>query len=846
MHTLSTGAAVGGVLPGRRSWGGSNEIYPPPPPSGGQLSQESVFNSLTSPPPLPPRPEESDSDEEDPDYAYIDENKVKGPENQRGRSRTISSGGGGVRGRMGSPTLDDQLEELKKSIMRENKKKKRDKAVAVRVERKAATLHFPPRTSPRSRLPRQFIQADPEDYLEPVSSKGPTSTSSEGVPSGNKLSLNVDGLSRSLSDHGGNANSSSSSIGTAMFEVFDDSQSPPDVHSGGGVGVGGNPPALPPRPWRNSSVASTSSISSATSPSSTSVPPLSVTPVNAAPTAGEDKNSVAIPEEEPQRSNAASRTLSSPQDAVSSPHGSEQTPTATAVVGDGGGVGSKHGSVSPTDMDSSTSSPPPLPPRSPTRDRERLSRKSSSSSVSSTASCSRCPRCRSLKKAKTSVGKTVSLDQRGIQRVQNLNRDESRKSLPDLNNTSPFPDNNLAQHQQHQAHCASREHNHGSSCSKCSTGSSADGLHGPTAAAASNSSLVSSSSQNLEYLQLLSEEGTKRESGVQQPDIDTDMSPALDLLSSCLQDLEYLENKVNRTTPPNTSSSSPNQLKSKSATTLSDQKRMAVQTDIDAAMKRTELVQADLKAATSRNVHPMTTAAATVAETKKPVANGHPPLLKKLNTVGTFSNLPSSASPSPVPANNTGPLHWTQQPQPQSHPQHSHHPNGTVVRHSSSSSSIASPSSVASPRSLQSPVSNFSPGFSNVATSGAGAAPPVPPRSLVSLGEAQPRAPPQPHGQMMSRSFSQMNTRAHTKQRPLSKANSVGRHMNTRKTFYGDPHAPQWNSPAAGTSPGMVGGPSPAGFHHQNHMDSQSATVFVHHLSRNGSGRHRQVRAHLV
>ena len=66
MHTLGTGQLAGAALPGRRSWGGSNEIYPPPVPlSGGQLSQDSVFNSLTAPPPLPPRPEESDSDDPD-------------------------------------------------------------------------------------------------------------------------------------------------------------------------------------------------------------------------------------------------------------------------------------------------------------------------------------------------------------------------------------------------------------------------------------------------------------------------------------------------------------------------------------------------------------------------------------------------------------------------------------------------------------------------------------------------------------------------------------------------------------------------------------------------------------
>ena len=318
MHTLGTGLASA-ALNGRRSWGGSNEIYPPPIPSGNQLSQDSVFNSLTSAPPLPPRPEESDSDEEDPDYAYIDENKVKGPENQRGRARTISSTGmGGSRVRMGSPTVDDQLEALKKDIMRENKKKKREKA---------ATLHFPSRSSPRSRLPMNFIRAEPEDYLEPISTKRITSTSSEGVPKRerDRLSPNAD-ISRSLSDHGPHTNhSSSSSIGTTACEVFDDSQTPPDAHGGGAIpgGTGGNPPALPPRPWRNSSVTSTSSVSSATSPNSGTVPPLTnpSTPGGEHPSVSEEKST---PEDREEGKISTSPNLISPKDTESGSNGDEQ------------------------------------------------------------------------------------------------------------------------------------------------------------------------------------------------------------------------------------------------------------------------------------------------------------------------------------------------------------------------------------------------------------------------------------------------------------------------------------------------------------------------------------------
>ncbi len=896
MHTLGTGQLVAGgaTLPGRRSWGGSNEIYPSPVPSGSQLSQDSVFSSLTAPPPLPPRPEESDSD--DPDYSYIDENKVKGPESQRGgRSRTLSSGVSG--GRVSSPTLDDQLEELKKSIMRENKKKKRDK-VAHQGGRKAATLHFPPRSSPRSRLPMNFARADPEDYLEPVASKRLTSTSSEGVPRRDKLSPNIDNFPRSLSDHSGNANnSSSSSIGTAPGEVFDDNQSPPDVHthngsgsignissvgavvassaSGGGtvgvVGPGGNPPALPPRPWRNGSVTSVSSISSATSPSNSNVPPFTnPPPAGSRPSISEETSII----EEEKRSPV-----------LGSPKQTRQAEQSAAVVGGNGDqVELKDGSSSPIDVGLSSVSPaPPLPPRSPTRDRDRLSRKSSSSSASSNASSShRCPRCRSLKKTKPLVGKTASLDPRGgggiHEAVQNLTKEENRKSLPDLNNTSPFPENNLAQNRQHHGH-SSREHHHGHSCSKCSVGSSTDGFTG--GAATSNGSLpASSSSQNFEYLQLLSEEGERRLQPVQQQaDIDTDVSPALDLLSSCLQDLEYLENKVNRqnsnNSPPNSGSS--NQLKNsnKSAAAIAnEQRRMAVQTDIDAAMRQTELVQADLNMS-RRNIRPVNSVGP--QETRKMVANGHPPLLKKHNTISSFGGTHSSSkSPSPPAAASSGnggsnaPLHWTQQPlAPQSTGRPGNLANGSMIRNSSSSSLISTPVNVASPLSIQSPV--FSPMMSNppsmnmggVIGMTMGGAPPVPPRSLVSLGGEAQQLPPHvaarghpPHGHhpsMKGRSFSQTNSRPPPEPRGLCKSNSVGRNVGSWKTaIYGDPHhhhPPQRSPSAGGMAPGMVGvgGPPPtAAFHNQNHIDSQ--TVFVHHLNRNGGSRQhaRQMQAHLV
>ena len=74
-------------------------------------SQDSVFNSLTWPPPLPPHPEESDSNKTY--YFYINKFMVKGPESQRGR---LSSGVSGARGWVSSLTFDYLHKEFKESF----------------------------------------------------------------------------------------------------------------------------------------------------------------------------------------------------------------------------------------------------------------------------------------------------------------------------------------------------------------------------------------------------------------------------------------------------------------------------------------------------------------------------------------------------------------------------------------------------------------------------------------------------------------------------------------------------------------------------------------------------------
>ncbi|XP_064395222.1 serine/arginine repetitive matrix protein 1-like isoform X2 [Halichondria panicea] len=152
-------------------------------------SQDSYFGrfgpGVSSPPPLPARPVES-SDEDDPDYAYIDETEVKGP---------TGEGAANVK-RTPSDELDDQLNELRKSIQRENKAKKRMKAQTLQ------RIHTTP----------SFLPADPADYLVPV-------------PSKRSQTVSVSSDCRDLSD--------------------------PSSNDCSPVFVGGNPPSLPPRVGRS-------------------------------------------------------------------------------------------------------------------------------------------------------------------------------------------------------------------------------------------------------------------------------------------------------------------------------------------------------------------------------------------------------------------------------------------------------------------------------------------------------------------------------------------------------------------------------------------------------------------
>ncbi len=618
---------------------------PPPLPTGGRgqltdtsgvlhtnganLSQDSFFSFQprynTSPPPLPATPDSSDED--DPDYAYIDENKVKGP--------------GNVGKRPPSPTVEDQLKAIERDIRRENKAKKRE-------EERMKTLR-PGMPAGRDRSPvsfgpkMDFVPADPSDYIEPVPSAR--------VQLGQSLTQPSDDL------NGGYEVPMSLQI-RATRRTYSESDSAPlsqPIQSFNGVGLlkdhlptreeylprvpsakGGleNAPILPPRPWRNNSTTSVNSVTSSGSGS------YNRNSTGATMTSVETIDSAAIFQPRAYRISTSSDDPMSPR-ARDSLHESTipEEPLDSPPARTGGASHSPPRlSVSPEKelSHSHSSSPPPLPPRSPLK--EHVSRQSSSSSTTS----ARCPRCRTRSIHRSTVGKTSSLNEHQLPLTPHYHRDSSTKgSLPDLNKSLSVPDGTTE----------TTRHRH-------SSGSPSSSIYIDTLPAGT-------SAANFEYLQLLRHEG--EEEADQSP---TSPQSQMDILSSLSQTLDLDHMRQDVRIPHG-----------QTARDLDEQKK-SIQTIMDAALRLTQQVQEDLSQPARQPVPS--------ADLRKfHVPNGHtpsprmvrpPPLLKHK----TIATLPSLSSSSP----------------------HSHM-NGSTPHH------LISPP--------------------------ASARPPVPPRSLVSLGvEGQP------------------------------------------------------------------------------------------------------------
>ena len=732
---LSQGSVVSHPLPRNhrdsrgRSWteaGDQDTFFTPIRFSSGRMS--------TSPPPLPSRPVESSSDEDDPDYAYIDEREVIGPKGQQ-QHQSLR--------RDPTSELDDQLEDLKRSIVRENKAKRKEAE-----KRKTHTLQPRPRPSGTLRLSPRFFPTEPEDYLEPIPSKRvqTQSTSSDGYREPHEIQA-------------AHARSVSEPYFKGMQNLypprFDDEHSPntqdlSPCSSESSPVFNTNPPALPPRTWRSSDIESYHSSSSA----------------NSENTAPVKTGSASLSGSE--RMYGVNENMGKTDAKFSSPPPTEQNVNLLE--------NHKH-YTTPSEQTSHVTTAPPLPPRSPTKDRVRLSRNSSSSSLSSSSSSHRCPRCRSLRKSKSTVSKTFSLDQR----TPHLSKEESRKSLPNLEST--VEDVIMRRRSVH----------HHQRCSKCSQDSSTDQL-----ASNSNTSLPSSSSQkNLEYLQLVGEES-------QPAPVDSELKPELDLLSSCLQSLEYLTNKVNQdnytsvstassssstTKPPSGNSSSlttkPPSGNSSSSTTKPKSRNpydhiklkpssdlKSVQTDLDAAVRQTQLAQAELSGASNHRNH---------------TVNRHRPL-----TLGRHhsSTAISVASPPPSAVLSQGGYS-------------SPAPSGVLSQGGYSSNTIPSPRSKSS--------MGVSP-----------SAPPVPPRSSVSL--TQPTQiesamyRPVMNGTVISGATSASR-----------KAQSLGRHSTLQK--FRDPIPPPRSKSVLENGPGYHSNMRSRVSQYGGHVEPEnSSTVFIHHL----------------
>ena len=741
---------------------------------GGILSQDSFFVHTTgvkgTPPPLPPRPSNKmrnydDSDEDDPDYAYIKEDEVKVP---NGSSLQPQS------------SVDDVLNKLEQDIMRDNRVKKQEEK-----KRRAQTLGRSNirQTGPRRLGPRvTFPKADPQDYTDFVPSKRSIKSTSSEPEKNSPPTAHI----RSISEPEPMPHLSPSRVSQPppVFESTENIESqspsqplkhpdqPPNTQRSGHTTLdyiifeAGTAPALPPRTWRNTST-STSSYNSLTS-SLTSASNNTISEMSTV-----DKGEMTPSEEDMSlTSEGVSWNLDGGKglkiDNPPSPNcGKDLQATPSTIPEEEGGTSRETPKADTQDP----STPPPLPPRSPTKD--KLSRKSSTSSTSSTSSNAvRCPRCRSIRKSKTSVGKTVSLDHR-VAAVATMSPEEVRMSLPDLADAKSVLENGLGGQRHRHSH-RSRDHSH---CSKCSPNSSNDGIH--------KESLQSSSLQNFNYLQLVGEEQPKDPSP-SSSSIDIELRPEMDLLNSCLETLEYLEHKVNGT-PTSTGAG---RVATTVSTSASSSQQVVATSDVrnsvySQARKEAEIALAELSQPLASVQQSGKTSNANDKRFSMPhdsltkqLLNGHTPQVTKQNslcsaTTSTTTSVTSSKG----------------------------HQNGLLHQLKSNSSMGLNASPV-----LQGP------------------APPVPPRSVVSL--TQPVIETSAHKKLnQTRSTSQI----HLQSPPFKRTNikpiqsiSVGHisslHRLPERSFSAFGLRSPWPS---------EGHPS---MRHYGEEPSQSSTVFIHHI----------------
>jgi hypothetical protein len=403
---------------------------PPPLPSSlaGDIGEAALPSHMqSSPPPLPPRPlRDYSSSEEDSDYAYIKEDEVKGP------AKSPNSPSESPRG-TGERTVDQELEDLEISMKRERKEKKRK---AAQEKKRAVTMAARPS---HQRPPLFFTPADPEDYLEPLSSGGnrPRSTGDYETP--------IPSHDRSCSEPDTSFCSDSKSLSQPTIHTLH--CRPP--HLSPTPELCETPPTLPSRAWRSKQSPDRSKDDSDISPyavvrkilpgrileETDSGAPSARNGAKSSPTSTErhelDQTPASDQSSEPAENSASSST--SPTTALNS------TSDSTSAA------------------DGEAESAPPIPPRSPIK--EKLSWGSSTSSVASNhshrsshghAAGVRCSKC--LRQRRAPVDKTLS-EHRGqplSQGMPPLHYHNEKSSLPDLNTTvsGVVPENSLQQRRQ--------------------------------------------------------------------------------------------------------------------------------------------------------------------------------------------------------------------------------------------------------------------------------------------------------------------------------------------------------------------------------------------------------------
>ena len=884
------GIRVGGLPPlpreaNTRSWGGIDD----PSINGmlGNLSQDSFFTHSTGliAPPLPPRPRPShrlgnyspDDDAEDPDYAYIKEDEVEGPPKKGANSKEKQQ--------RPSNSVDDVLNELEQDIIRDNQVKKR----------RAQTLHATHTNPSRHQKVQKvappplslgpsitFPKTEPQDYTDFVPAKRSQlkSTSSEPdrtvVPVSHVRSVSepdsrpIPSPSRLLSqppltESNEEMDSSASPFPAQQQPPFSADHTPSDYSEC----QPGSAPALPPRTWRHASTSSfTSSGSNTNFGSSTN---FGGTNFGSSELSGNASGSVFTSERgvatgagaggvspsserlsdesagtrEKQVSPVSKKPASPDSKKPASPKES-QIPVYSVVNKPSKiTLSDKENKAPPTTIPEESAqpgadqeareglgTPPPLPPRSPTKD--KLVRKSSTSSTSSVSSNGRCPRCR---KSKTSVSKTFSLEPRGIH-TSSAKVENCRKSMPDLADANPVPENSL----EGKGHRYTHRHTH---CSKCSPGSSCDTLHGSD----SGHSLHSSSQPNFGYLQLVGEE--QKDLNASSSSVDNELGAEMDLLNSCLQTLEYLEHKVNSASsssmfslggsgggtntttqssvPSSSSPSSSPSFTTTSASSLSGYGQQQQQQQTSAPGSRVnKTAYTDVR----KNIYTQAR-----KEAEQVLADLSQPLMSPHNTTPQratpFSSDPAAKKSTGVVSNG----HASQ-----------FGKHGSVISYSPRSHT---PSTSASGTRTLPPRSSTSMGLTTppVSSHVLAPSPPIPPRSMVSLaGQSKPTAHmPRSHTSTLMHK-NQSRSATHLISQPLSQPlttptsskSGFNKSVSSSSVTHHHQHQPIRSTSSFGvhsSAPhhGPYAGQHPSLTRHQrlNHMEGasgQSSTVFIHHL----------------